>query len=372
MGDLLKKLNIHDNRQTEEYLRKAYSKEFETCVWGIGAIGTGFGKEILEEYGIQIDYYCDNRLEMINKEIESGIFCRSIDMLIENTEKTICFILVGYAAVGTVYKQLDKAGVKNIVTYDDLLELSNTRKKYLPFMNKKDTAIYTCITGDYDEVREPKFISDGCDYFLISDKKFKMNSVYQWVDINEFLPEDIKDPIYQNRYCKINAHKIFEKYRYSVYVDGNITITGNIVENINNLKKARLGVAGTNYTDNVYQYALRCIQMGADSREKIMYQLEHYWLQGLPENSGSFFCGVLMREHNNPICIKLMEEWWNEFCIHAKRDQISLPYVLWKNGFTKEDILLLCNSKKYDAWDETPYWKYEVKHKKERFKVDTL
>ncbi len=366
---MLRNLSIHNNQETEKLLLEAYSKEFDVCVWGVGAIGIGFGKQILDNYGIQIDYYCDNKLEALNTEIIDGIYCSSIDRLSINAERTICFILVGYVGVKAIYEQLSKLGIRKIVTYDDLLALPSVMKKYLPYMNKKDTVIYTCITNDYDEVREPKYISDRCDYFLISDKRAEVDSVYKWLDIKSLLPEDIVDPIYQNRYCKINAHKIFPQYRYSVYIDGNITIVGDIAENVEKLKRARVGVPCENYTSNIYQYALRCAKMGADYQEKFMNQMESYWLQGLPENYGSFYCGILVREHNNPTCVKLMEEWWQEFTVFAKRDQTSFPYVLWKNGFTKEDILLICDLEKYDVWDKTPYWEYTVKHKKERFKI---
>ncbi len=370
MESILKNLSIHDNKRTKELLEKARSKNWNTCVWGAGEIGTGFGKQILDEYGIKIDYYCDNRVELIDTEVVSGIYCKKKDILIKCTEKTICFVLIGYANIGSVYKQLIEDGVKYIVTYDDLLAIPETLKKHLPYLNRKDTAIYTCITGDYDSVREPRYISERCDYFLVSDKKGNENSVYQFIDINKFLPQNITNPIYQNRYCKINAHKLFPQYRYSVYVDGNITITGDIAENIHKLKKSRIGVLGENYTDNIYEYAYRCACIGGDLPEKIVHQMEAYWLKGLPENSGSFACGILVREHNNPICVNLMEEWWDEFCKYAQRDQTPFSYVLWKNGFSKEDVLLLCDSKKYDAWGRTPYWEYDVNHKKDRFKID--
>jgi hypothetical protein len=28
----------------------------------------------------------------------------------------------------------------------------------------------------------------------------------------------------------------------------------------------------------------------------------------------------------------LMLDWWNEISLNSKRDQISLPYVLWRHG----------------------------------------
>lgn len=366
MSGLLEELNVHDNQRTERLLSKAYSSEYSVCIWGAGEFGTGHGKRILDEYHVLVDYYCDNKLSLVGTEIVSGIYCREADELIKNAERTICFLFVGYPYLGTVYQQLIKAGVRNIVTYNDLLALPEVMKKYLPYLDRKDIAVYTCITGDYDDVREPRYISDRCDYFLISDKEMGKESVYKWLDVNEFLPPNIENPIYQNRYCKMNAHKIFPEYRYSVYIDGNITITGDITENVDKLKRARIGVACNVYADNIYQHGLRYIQRGMALPEKLMNQLEHYWLQGLPEDSGLFFCNVLVREHNNPICIKLMEDWWNEFCAYSRRDQISFPYVLWKNGFAKDDVLLLCDSRKYDAWVRTPYWEYEYQHKKKR------
>lgn len=79
--------------------------------------------------------------------------------------------------------------------------------------------------------------------------------------------------------------------------------------------------------------------MGADYQEKFMNQMESYWLQGLPENYGSFYCGILVREHNNPTCVKLMEEWWQEFTVFAKRDQTSLPYFQYQYNLSLDNVL---------------------------------
>lgn len=362
-------LKILDNERIEQLMREACSEEYEVCVWGAGDIGKGSGRQLLEENGIKIDYYCDNRKELIDTEIVSGIYCRSIDRLILNAEKTICFILVGGTTVESIYIQLIEAGVKKIATYYDILGLPETWKRHIPFMSQRNTVIYTCITGDYDDVKEPEYISDRCDYYLISDKRLEKDSVFQWLDIKEFVPNDIKDPIYQNRFCKINTSKIFPQYRYSVYVDGNIKVTGDIAETIGRLKKARIGVISDFYSYNFYTYALQCIMVGFDSEEKIMNQIKSYYMQGMPEDVGLFSCGVLVREHNNPICVKLMEDWWKEFCIHSKRDQISLPYVLWKNGFSKEDVMLICDSNGDNRLEKTKYWEYTYNHKKERFRI---
>lgn len=58
----------------------------------------------------------------------------------------------------------------------------------------------------------------------------------------------------------------------------------------------------------------------------------HY---GLPEMP------VIAMEHQNPRCIKIMEDWWEEFDSGAQRDQLSFMYVMWKNGMKLTDITSL-------------------------------
>lgn len=36
-----------------------------------------------------------------------------------------------------------------------------------------------------------------------------------------------------------------------------------------------------------------------------------------------------------------MEQWWNEYIKGVKRDQLSLCYVLWKNGYTANDVSII-------------------------------
>ena len=364
-----KKLEEHTQEYIKEMLINARSGEYEVCFWGAGKIGKGFGKEILDFYGVYADYYCDNNPELENLEVTPNVLCVNAERLIKNKDKAICFLLLGYAGVGAVYRQLRSWNIENIITYDDLLSLKSTVKHFIPFLSRKDTVVYTCIVGGYDEVREPEYISERCDYYLISDIPPCADSIYKWIDIKSVLPEGIDNPIYQNRYCKMNVHKIFPQYRYSIYIDGNFTIVGDISETVDKLKKARIGVAGKNYSDNLYEHALRCMEMGLDWSDKILFQMETYWLRGMPDDVGSMFCAVLVREHNNAVCVRLMEQWWQEYITYTKRDQLSLPYVLWKNGYGKDDVLYICDGDKYDAFGVTPYWKYDKQHAKAHFNV---
>lgn len=123
------------------------------------------------------------------------------------------------------------------------------------------------------------------------------------------------------------------------------------------LKKTRIGVVSPNIWDCIFEEAIRLLPQMRDNPKRIYAQVEKYWLEGMPENFGSVACGILLREHNHPVCVKLMEDWWHEIETQSKRDQISFPYVIWKNQYTMDDVLMLS-----DWFDGAPQWKFVREH----------
>lgn len=364
-----KAISKRDIKRTKDIISLALRDDITVCAYGAGKIGRTFGKEILDYFGIRIDFYCDSNPSLIGTTIVDGIMCREREYVLREKANTVFFVLVGYADIEAVVELLMNEGVDRFVTYDDLCELPEILEHYLPFLDNHKIAVYTCITGGYDLPREPQHFSDNCDYYLLSDEKPKAGSSYRWVDIKNIVPRDIVDPIYQNRYCKILPHLFLSDYRYSIYVDGNITITGDLSRFVNKLRSARIGFMGGNFTNNYYTHGMRCIKMGADYETKLEKQMRDYYLQGMPANVGSYYCGIIVREHNNPICISLMSDWWNEFVKYSKRDQISMPYILWKNGYSRDDVYVASEEEIQGVYYDNPYWEYDKKHRKERFCV---
>ena len=41
--------------------------------------------------------------------------------------------------------------------------------------------------------------------------------------------------------------------------------------------------------------------------------------------------GIIFRWHKHPLLIIAMSSWWEQLNKFSKRDQISFPYVVWKN-----------------------------------------
>lgn len=343
-----------------EYIELAKSGEYEVCIWGAGFFGTQKGLELLNKRGIHADYYCDNNSELWGREIIDGIRCISPEELQIRREKVVCFLFLRCTAVESVLEQMRHMQIKRIVLFDDLFV--DEKEEYFPFMKRNHIAFYTCVVGDYDDLQEPLSVLPECDYYLISDKKPQKDTIYQYLDINQYLPEDIIDNTKKNRYCKINAHKIFPQYRYSIYFDGQIQIDSSIAKYLRELPKIRIMTSFRNYWSGLYMEAMRVILNNRDSEDVVRQQIEHYWLEGMPEDFGSVYCNIILREHNNPICRKLMEDWWGQVKQFSKRDMISFPYVIWKNGYEISDVKTVVDKFQF----ETKYWKDAGRHNRPR------
>jgi len=345
---------------TIQYIKLAQSGRYEVCVWGAGYLGTQSGLQMLYKRGISVDYYCDNNSELWGKEIQDGIFCISPDELQKKKENIICFLMIGCTKVDFVLPQIESMGIERVVLFDDLF--IEEKEEYFPFMKRKKIAIYTCIVGNYDELQEPLSVSSECDYYLISDKKPEQETVFQYIDINQCLPDTVVDNTRKNRFCKINAHRIFPQYRYSIYFDGVFRLESSIIKFFEELPKTRIITSYKHDWAGLYMEAMRVLLNKRDAEDVVKKQIEYYWLEGMPENFGSVYCNVLLREHNNPICRSLMEDWWSQVEQFSRRDMISFPYVLWKNGYAIDDVKTIKD--KFQQKNE--YWEDLGKHNQPR------
>lgn len=347
------------NNQKKNYIQCAQSGKYDVCIWGAGFLGTQKGLQMLIERDIQVDYYCDNNSSLWGKKIVKDICCISPKELQARKEKVVCFLFVTNVFGEEILVQLKKMGIERIVLFDDLF--IEEKEKYFPFM-KNRVVFYTCIVGDYDNLEEPLSVCPDCDYYVISDVPPQKESIFQYIDISRCLPGNVTDNTKKNRYCKINAHKIFPQYRYSIYFDGQFQLQSAIVKYVEQLPKTGIVAFCENYWSSTYMEAMRILLNKRDSEEVIMRQMKQYWLEGLPEEFGSKYCGILIREHNNPICKKLMEDWWEQIEQFSKRDQISFPYIIWKNGYTMADVKTVTDKFSYEG----EYWKLRKTHNKPR------
>lgn len=200
--------------------------------------------------------------------------------------------------------------------------------------------IYTIAFGEkFGIANQPKF--EGVDYICFSDIERKSKT---WKVIK--VDRKFEDPTRDSRHYKMLPHLYLSDYDVSIFIDANFLVTCDIKDFVKNVFKNEIFMGfDHNYVtgderDCVYDEYDHIIKLGQrkqrykDVPEVMKKQLDRYREEGYPANNGLIVTSVLIRRHNDPVVIKLMNEWWEEISNGSKRDQLSFDYVCWKNKFT--------------------------------------
>lgn len=212
------------------------------------------------------------------------------------------------------------------------------------YFSEERIAIYTCITGNYDQVYEPMFVPDNCDFFVITDQEIPKESYWKKIDtgsyVEQYLNEKQKtNPITVSRFFKMFPFEVFKDYRYSIYIDANFEIYTDLTEYVHKINSQYgLGFFQHEDRDCVYDEARRCVELGKDSSENLAKCVEYLRKQGMPYNYGLLAGGFIVRDHSNTRVISLMQAWWDAYNQLSCRDQISLPFILYKNNIRPVEV----------------------------------
>jgi hypothetical protein len=203
--------------------------------------------------------------------------------------------------------------------------------------------IYTCISGNYDRLREPLVVEPDFDYVCFTDQKFDSNV---W-NIRP-MPDELKDlsQVKRQRCIKLLPHKYLPEYELSVWVDSNVDIKASVnkymEDNKINKDTGYLFVGEHPRRKCIYEEAKECIRLKKDTPENINPQMDYYRNEGMPENFGLPQTCILFRYHNDERAKKFGEMWFEEVKNWSHRDQLSFSYAAWKLGM--DGIVYLPNT----------------------------
>lgn len=195
--------------------------------------------------------------------------------------------------------------------------------------------VYTALTGKYDNVHELIYKEHGVDYLLFTNNRQITSKTWQVRYVNSDL-----DNVLLSREIKMLPHKYVPDYDYSVYIDANAYIYGNIAQLTTLLSPAKSFVVTMHRVNTSIKEEIEsCVKCKGISREEVNNQYEKYLKCGFKDNLGLAECGILVRIHNDPKLISLMERWWQEFQNGVKRDQLSLMACIYLEDFATYSII---------------------------------
>ena len=166
----------------------------------------------------------------------------------------------------------------------------------------------------------------------------------------------MKDPKKSSLFYK-SLTPDFDKYDYSIWMDGNTTLKVDPEYLIDKyLKNASIAVLRHPDRDCIYEEAKTCQKLKLDSIRTIEEQMTRYREAKYPENNGLSCTTYILRRHTGRVK-EFNEKWWAEICKGSRRDQLSFDYALWELGIKPKwfDVY------HFDSHKINPYFNY-TKH----------
>lgn len=191
--------------------------------------------------------------------------------------------------------------------------------------------VYTCLTGGYDQLSEPKVIDKRFTYICFTDHIPKN---YKGIWEYRLIPLQLKNKQLLSRYAKLMPHEVLSDFDCSLYIDANMQIADrHIYERFIELYQQEVLFSSVKHFKRtcVYREVLRVMELKKDTHfRRLMTQMKTYHLNGFPKNFGMYEAGILYRRHQHPTIKRQSSEWWFLLQNFSHRDQLSLTYTLWR------------------------------------------
>jgi len=196
------------------------------------------------------------------------------------------------------------------------------------------TVVYACTHLDYDQIFSPVVPTPGVDFVLFADRRPRLVRGWQWRP----MPEAVggMSQTLANRYAKFFPYAVLPEADCSIYIDANTLVLGDLTPLVEEFlaSGADIGLFPHRERSTIaeeFEFGRRVGKIPPSDVEKGLAQLRRYREAGLPPDPPFTENAIVFRRHGNPALEAAMDLWWSELMNYTQRDQLSLPYVLFKS-----------------------------------------
>lgn len=231
------------------------------------------------------------------------------------------------------------------------------------YINVGRGVVYTAVFGGYDQIEEPMFVNPNLEYYAFTDADIPENSVWKKFDLSKFLHLKGLDNYHLAKYIKMFPYEFFPEYDFSIWIDGNVALVADTYPIAIMSQGSPMATYANPIHDCIYTEATYMVFQGRLPKDGATIQLDGYRREGFPEHFGMREFSIIYRDHSCSECYDLMKTWWKHVNKYTMRDQLSLPFILWKDGKTIDYIKCLGEN-----WRWNPRFKQKEHHYQIQYK----
>ena len=171
------------------------------------------------------------------------------------------------------------------------------------------TCIYTCITGDYDDLHEIKKPEKDIDYLCFTNNKSLKSKTWRVIYIKD---EGLTNHLLSRKIIMLGHPIINENYDISVWMDGSVVWDRPVSEFIKTYLKSKPFVAFRHHArSSIHEEALACLTFRKDTKDSLTKALKFLEKTGFPDDIGLYEMTVFIKRHNDPQVIQTMNTWFD-------------------------------------------------------------
>ncbi len=198
--------------------------------------------------------------------------------------------------------------------------------------------VYSCYFG-FHEPFNPQATGSGIGYdrMVVTD-----HAALNVPGVTMMRPDSDAetDPGRMSRLAKMCPHLFFRTYDWVIYIDNSAVLLAAPQAIAAEIERGHPEGAppGRYLFDHgrrscAYREARLCLVKGKISRADYRRQVRYYKAEGFPEEQGLFTNTLMIQKMGDPATDAFNETWYDHFQSFSRRDQISLPFMLWKQGY---------------------------------------
>lgn len=180
--------------------------------------------------------------------------------------------------------------------------------------------IYTAIFGKRDRLKPPLFLHPDIHYVCYTNNPKNQEKGVETI---------IVDPKLRCLSRSSKWYKMHPPEGDSLWIDGAFQVLSDPRPVLDTIP-GDVALRPHSTKNCLYLEAIQCAARQSDLPRVILRQAMQYYKDGMPQGFGMWEGGVIFRRKD---CARNWQErWWFELLAGSCRDQISLPYVVWKLG----------------------------------------
>ncbi len=207
---------------------------------------------------------------------------------------------------------------------------------------KKNICVYTCITGDYDNLIEIKSKEKNIDYYCFTNNKSIKSNTWNVI----YIEDKSLSNFLLSRKIKIMGNDIVNKYDIALWMDASVEFKKNINDFINKYmeKDDVFTCFKHGERNNILEEMNACLRFRKENIENINKLKEFYKKENYNYDNGLIEATVFIKRPSDKKVQETMKLWFEMLKNYAKRDQLSFNYAVFKTGLKVKYI----NEKVFD------------------------